>query len=74
MATFTNDLIVSKLKTHYPATPKNFGDLWKAYWADALGGNGPGGKPKVGQALFAHYGGSGSFADRARAFWTAYVP
>ncbi len=70
---FTSDLIVSKLAAHYPTAAKTQHDLLKAYWSDALGGNN-GGVFKWGAALSAHYGGSGAFADRANAFWTAYTP
>ena len=69
----TSDLIVSKLSTHYPSAKKTQHDLLKAYWSDAAGGNN-GGVFKWGLKLSQHYGGSGTLADRANAFWAAYVP
>ena len=70
----TNDLIVEKLKTHYPSVPKHFADLWFAYWNDALGGNN-GGVMKVGQDLYDFYGGTEvQLLDKAQRFWTNYVP
>lgn len=52
----------------------HIGDLMKAYWADAAGGNN-GGVWKTADALYAHYGGAAvHIGDRADTFWGAYTP
>lgn len=70
----TSDLIVSKLKAKYADrlttyAGESFGDLWRL-WSQENGSS----AYLTGDALLAVYGGSGTFAERELAYWTAYNP
>ena len=67
----TNDSIVERLAAIYPSQKKTLGDLLFSYWSDATRGNN-GGKPKMGDALYAHFGGTElTLGDRANRFLAA---
>ena len=65
------DLMDVKLRAKYPPAgkPKALADLLFSYWNDGANGNNNG-KPKGGDALWTHWGGSQkTLADRAFDYW-----
>lgn len=64
------DLADAKLRAKYPPSgPRTLADLMATYWADAGNGNNNG-KPKGGDAAWAHWGGSAKMmADRQFDYW-----
>jgi hypothetical protein len=64
------DLMDQRLRQRYPsAKPRGMADLMATYWADPANGNNQG-RPKGGDALWAHWGGTAvQLADRQFDFW-----